>query len=99
MGLASSGLHSNGYSLVRRVLLEQAALLSEAPRAGRPLIDELLQPTRIYVQPVLPLLKRFTIKGAAHITGGGLPGNLSRILPEGGRRSGAGSWRVPPFLT
>ena len=101
LGLASSGLHSNGYSLVRRVLLEQAALpLSEAPPGlERPLIDELLQPTRIYVQPVLPLLKRFTIKGAAHITGGGLPGNLSRILPEGvGAEIRAGSWRVPPIF-
>jgi len=102
LGLASSGLHSNGYSLARRVLLEKAALpLPEVPPGlERPLIDELLEPTRIYVQPVLPLLKRFSVKGAAHITGGGLPGNLSRILPEGvGAQIRAGSWKVPPIFS
>ncbi|MEW5783805.1 MAG: phosphoribosylformylglycinamidine cyclo-ligase [Bacillota bacterium] len=101
IGLASTGLHSNGYSLARRVLLEQAALPLEAVPRGLsvPLVDELLRPTRIYVKPVLPLFARYRIKGAAHITGGGLPGNLCRILPDGiGAEIRTGSWPVPPIF-
>ena len=78
IGLASSGLHSNGYSLARKVL-DDAGL---SPGA---LAEELLAPTHIYVQPVLALLRRLTVKGLAHITGGGIPGNLPRCLPSGCR--------------
>lgn len=101
VGLASSGLHSNGFSLVRAVLLERAALSLEQQPPGleRPLGKELLRPTRIYVRSVLPLLRQFTIKGIAHITGGGLPGNLPRILPPGLRAEvWAGSWEIPPVF-
>jgi phosphoribosylformylglycinamidine cyclo-ligase len=72
LGLASSGAHSNGYSLIRRIL----------ERDPRPAFD-LLEPTRIYVKPVLELLASVPVKGLAHITGGGLPGNVPRILPPG----------------
>ena len=85
VGLASNGLHSNGYSLARKVLLEEAGLsLSDShPGLNHTLSEEMLKPTTIYVKPVLEALKKFSIKGMAHITGGGLPGNLPRILPEG----------------
>ncbi|MDZ4132179.1 MAG: phosphoribosylformylglycinamidine cyclo-ligase [Dethiobacteria bacterium] len=85
VGLASNGLHSNGYSLARKVLLEEAGLLLSDPQPGlgHTLSEEMLKPTTIYVKPVLEALKKFPIKGMAHITGGGLPGNLPRILPEG----------------
>jgi phosphoribosylformylglycinamidine cyclo-ligase len=85
IGLASSGLHSNGYSLARKVLLEEANLLLTdiQPALGLTLAEEMLRPTLIYVQAVLKALKKFPIRGMAHITGGGLPGNLPRILPEG----------------
>lgn len=81
IGVASSGFHSNGYSLVRRVLdtraIEKDLILDDVP-----LRDLLLEPTRIYVKPVLSLLRRVKIHGMAHITGGGLPGNLQRIIPD-----------------
>lgn len=85
IGLASSGLHSNGYSLARKVLLEEANLLLTdiQPALGLTLAEEMLKPTLIYVKTVLKALKKFPIRGMAHITGGGLPGNLPRILPEG----------------
>lgn len=101
VGLASTGLHSNGYSLVRKILLEQAGMpLDEVPAGlGVPLAEELLRPTRIYVAAVLPLLRRFQIKGLAHITGGGLPGNLPRILPEGVQAEiTEGTWEIPPVF-
>lgn len=83
IGLASSGLHSNGYSLARKVLLEGASLMLTdfQPGLGVTLAEEMLRPTRIYVKPVLEALKKFTIRGMANITGGGLPGNLPRVLP------------------
>lgn len=85
IGLPSSGIHSNGFSLVRKVLLENAAIKLEdyAPELGKTWGEELLTPTRIYVKNILGLLKEFEIKGIAHITGGGLPENLQRILPAG----------------
>jgi len=73
LGLASSGAHSNGYSLIRKIL-ERAA-----PDAA--MIDAIMQPTRIYVQPILKLLRSVNVKGLAHITGGGLVGNVPRVLP------------------
>jgi len=87
VGLASTGLHSNGYSLARKVLLEQHRLpLDQAPEGlGRPLADELLEPTRLYARVVAALRAAADVKGLAHITGSGIPGNLPRCLPEGTR--------------
>lgn len=82
LGLASSGPHSNGYSLIRKILEISKTDLS-ADFHGRALIDEVMTPTRIYVKPVLELMKNVPVKGIAHITGGGLTENIPRILPEG----------------
>jgi len=95
VALGSSGVHSNGYSLVRRVLDETSVSL-EAPLAGRALADTLLEPTRIYVRPVLDLVHRFDVRALCHVTGGGLPENLPRVLPEGlGARIDTHSWDWP----
>jgi phosphoribosylformylglycinamidine cyclo-ligase len=87
LGLASSGVHSNGFSLVRRVLVEGHEDEIALPRldlGGRSLADALMEPTRIYVKPVLELLRSgLAVKGIAHVTGGGLTENLDRCLPEG----------------
>ena len=85
IGLASTGLHSNGYSLARKVLLEETGLLlaNLQPELGVTLAEEMLKPTRISVKPVLEAIRKFPVSGMAHITGGGLPGNLPRILPKG----------------
>jgi len=98
IGLPSSGLHSNGYSLARKVLFEMGRLnvRQRVAELGRRLGEELLEPTRIYVGAIQGLFRQGAIKGAAHITGGGIPGNLPRILPPG--RSACivrGSWPVP----
>jgi phosphoribosylformylglycinamidine cyclo-ligase len=82
LGLASSGAHSNGYSLIRRILERNAVDLS-ADFHGRPLSEAILAPTRIYVKPVLTVLQQVEVKGLAHITGGGLLENVPRILPDG----------------
>ena len=81
LGLPSSGAHSNGYSLIRRILIRSVPDLA-ADFDGRSLADALMAPTRIYVKPVLDLLRSTNIKGMAHITGGGLTENIPRILPE-----------------
>ena len=81
LGLASSGPHSNGYSLVRKIIEVSGADLS-AEFHGRTLGKTLLEPTRIYVKPLLALMKLITVKGMAHITGGGITGNVPRVLPE-----------------
>lgn len=85
IGLPSSGVHSNGFSLVRKVLLERAGLKLDQynNQLGKTLGEELLTPTRIYVKPVLSLLEQVDIKAMAHITGGGLAENLQRSLPAG----------------
>lgn len=101
IGLASSGLHSNGFSLVRKILLEHAGLAPDVfmPQLGCILGEELLKPTLIYIPLVLPLLRDFIIKGIAHITGGGLKLNLPRILPEGLRAViEKERWEVPPIF-
>ena len=101
IGLASSGLHSNGYSLVRRVLLEDANLkLTDFQAAlDLPLVEELLKTTTIYVRPVLELLRQCRVNGMAHITGGGLVGNLPRILPRDlSAELQADSWPVPSIF-
>jgi phosphoribosylformylglycinamidine cyclo-ligase len=98
LGLASSGPHSNGYSLIRRVLERSGAELS-SPCGEATLADALMAPTRIYVRPVLDLLASVAVRGMAHITGGGIPGNLVRILPPGRRaRIARSSWPVPPVF-
>lgn len=84
IALPSSGLHSNGYSLVRKVMEKAGMSLDDEPQGlGKPLGKELLTPTRIYVKTVLSLLEQVEVKGMAHITGGGLIENLQRILPSG----------------
>ncbi|MBT1071637.1 phosphoribosylformylglycinamidine cyclo-ligase [Pelotalea chapellei] len=85
IGIASSGLHSNGYSLARKLVFDCMGLSidSELPGTGRTVADEFLTPTRIYIRSILNLLKDFTINGIAHITGGGLLENIPRILPRG----------------
>lgn len=83
IGLASNGLHSNGYSLARKVILERLNLNihDEIPSLGKTVAEELLTPTRIYVKPVLNVIKDFQVNGIAHITGGGLLENIPRVLP------------------
>jgi len=102
LGLASSGLHSNGYSLVRRLFLQEKgySLDEHLPGSAIPLGEELLRPTRIYVKPILQLLEKVPVKGLAHITGGGLLRNIPRILPESCRAIiRVGRWPVPGIFT
>jgi phosphoribosylformylglycinamidine cyclo-ligase len=102
IGLASQGLHSNGYSLARRVLLEELRLGIDDTAAGltTSLGEELLRPTRIYVKTILSLLQQFHIKWMAHITGGGMPGNILRVLPSGAKAViEKGRWTIPPVFT
>jgi phosphoribosylformylglycinamidine cyclo-ligase len=82
IGLASSGVHSNGYSLVRK-LIEVAGANAQTQLEGRALFDRLLEPTRIYVKSMLKLAAQLPVSGYAHITGGGLTDNIPRVLPEG----------------
>ena len=84
IGIASSGAHSNGYSLIRKIIEVRKAKLDQT-LGGRPLGEVLLAPTRIYVKPLLALLSQVPVHAAAHITGGGLPGNVPRVLPNGVR--------------
>ena len=101
IGLPSSGLHSNGYSLARKVLLEvgQMKLGRHVPELGRTLGKELLKPTCIYSKIARALFGKHPIKGTAHITGGGIVGNLPRVLPTGRRAwIERGSWPVPPIF-
>lgn len=103
IGLASSGLHSNGFSLVRKLIFEVAGhTLDDVVPAlgGAPLGEVLLTPTRIYVPTVLQLLRQFTIKGMAHITGGGISENTTRCFPPGyGAAIQLGSWPIPPIFS
>jgi phosphoribosylformylglycinamidine cyclo-ligase len=98
LGLASSGPHSNGYSLVRKIVEVTGADL-KSDFHGRPLGEALLEPTRIYVKPLLALMKEITVKGMAHITGGGITGNVPRVLPEDCTAViRAGAWTWPPVF-
>ena len=102
IGLASSGLHSNGYSLARKVIFEIGRLTVSDHVDGieGTLGDELLKPTRIYVKPVLAILENFAVHGMAHITGGGLPGNIERIIPDGlAAHIELSGQKVPPIFT
>lgn len=97
IGLGSSGLHSNGYSLARKILFERLRLRphDRVKDLHRTIGEELLQPTRIYVKPILSLLKKFPIPGMAHITGGGITDNLPRVIPPGCQAViHRGSWPV-----
>ncbi len=101
IGLAASGIHSNGYSLARKVLFELAGfhIKDEIKELKTELGQELLKPTRIYVNMVLNLLKNHVVNGIAHITGGGIVGNLPRILPAGNTAAiKRGSWPVQPIF-
>ena len=106
IGLASNGIHSNGYGLARKVMFEIAGFdINDTPEElqGRTVAQELLRPTRIYVKPVMEVLNAFkseqAVTSMAHITGGGLPGNLPRVLPDGLTVNiKAGSWDVPAIF-
>jgi len=98
IGLASSGPHSNGFSLIRRVL-ELTGVNAETMVGDRPLIEQLLTPTRIYADTILNLIREVPVKGVAHITGGGLIENIPRILPSGlGARLEPNAWSAPPVF-
>lgn len=100
LGLASSGAHSNGYSLLRKILERDAPDLN-ADFHGRTLRETVLEPTRIYVKPLLALMKEAPglVKGMAHITGGGLLDNVPRVLPTGlSAHIDASSWTLPPLF-
>jgi phosphoribosylformylglycinamidine cyclo-ligase len=98
IGIASSGAHSNGYSLIRKIIKVRKARLDQ-PFDGRPLGEVLLAPTRIYVKPLLALLQEVPVHAAAHITGGGLPGNVPRVLPAGVRAViDSRAWKRPPIF-
>jgi phosphoribosylformylglycinamidine cyclo-ligase len=101
IGVASSGLHSNGYSLARKVLLDKGKLGVNDKVAGldRPIGLELLEPTRIYVKSLLNLFKNFNIKGLVHVTGGGFYDNIPRIVPHACRCIiSRKSWEIPPVF-
>ena len=101
VGLASSGLHSNGYALVRKVLLEDnmLSLRSKVDGLSRVLGDELLEPTRIYVRAARALIGAVGVKALAHITGGGIPGNLPRVMPPATRAVLAvARWKRPAIF-
>ncbi len=101
LGLASSGLHANGYSLARKIVFDvlRLAPTAELPGTGRTVVDELLTPTRIYAAAVRALLARADVHAMAHVTGGGITGNLPRVLPDGCRAVvHRGAWKVPPVF-
>jgi len=104
LGLASSGLHSNGFSLVRRLVEEWVRagrfdLRSEIEALNTSLAAALLAPTRIYVKPILHVMREFDLKGIVHVTGGGFPGNVPRVLPKGVRaRIDPGAWPRPAIF-
>ncbi len=103
VGLFSSGLHSNGYSLARKVVFDVLGkrMHQRVPDWGATVAEELLRPTRIYVRPVLALLRKVKVLGMAHITGGGISGNVPRSLPSGTTAwVDRSAWEVPPvFVT
>jgi phosphoribosylformylglycinamidine cyclo-ligase len=102
IGIASSGVHSNGFSLVRKVLLQDANLSLDAHREelNATLGETLLTPTKIYVKPILSLLKTIPLKGLVHVTGGGFYDNIPRVLPKGMQADiEQGSWPILPIFT
>ena len=102
IGLASSGIHSNGYSLVRKLFFEKAnmVLTDYVEELGCTLGEELLRPTKIYVKSILAALEKYELKGIAHVTGGGFIENIPRMLPEGlGAELIESNWEVPAIFT
>ena len=98
LGLASSGAHSNGYSLIRK-LIDISHIGLKSDFHGQPFADAVMAPTRIYVKPLLALIEKLDVKGMAHITGGGLTGNLPRCLPESvAAKVDPASWTRPPLF-
>ena len=98
LGLASSGAHSNGYSLIRK-LIDVSGVGLKSDFHGQPFVDAVMTPTRIYVKPVLALIEKLNVKGMAHITGGGITGNLPRCLPENiAARIDTASWTRAPIF-
>ncbi|MBI4746221.1 MAG: phosphoribosylformylglycinamidine cyclo-ligase [Deltaproteobacteria bacterium] len=101
IGIASSGLHSNGYSLVRKVCFEKHRLKIDdhIPELGKTIGEELLTPTRIYVKSILHIVREFTVNGMAHITGGGFTENIPRVVPKSCKvRIKTGSWETLPIF-
>lgn len=102
IGLSSSGLHSNGFSLARKVLLEKGgfSVHDQAPGLSQTIGEELLIPTRIYVKTLLNLIKNFNIKGLVHITGGGFFDNIPRVIPDVCRCViNRRAWKIPPVFS
>jgi len=98
IGIASSGPHSNGYSLIRKIY-DRAGRPADLEIGGEKLIDALMAPTRIYVKPILAMLKEHDIHAMAHITGGGLSENIIRVIPDGlGLEIQSSSWPLPPVF-
>lgn len=98
LGLASSGAHSNGYSLIRK-LISESGIDFDSDFHGKPFKDVVMAPTRIYVKPLLQLIATLPIKGMAHITGGGITENIPRVLPAGlTAEIHKGSWEMPPLF-
>ncbi|MDG1096909.1 MAG: phosphoribosylformylglycinamidine cyclo-ligase [Methylophilaceae bacterium] len=98
LGLASSGAHSNGYSLIRK-LIEKSGVDMESDFHGRKFKDVVMTPTKLYVKSILGLLETVKVKGMAHITGGGITENVPRVLPEGlTAEISANSWALPPLF-
>lgn len=101
VGIASSGLHSNGFSLVRKICFDRLGLTvdSHVSDLGKPLGEELITPTRIYVETIQRLIRDLPIQGLAHITGGGIMDNIVRIIPQAcGIAIHTGSWEIPPIF-
>ena len=100
IGIASSGLHSNGYSLVRKIIeIKNYSYSDNIEEFGKTLGEELLIPTKIYVKPVMELTEKILLHGIAHITGGGIPGNLIRILNQNTKAIiDTNSWKIPPVF-
>jgi phosphoribosylformylglycinamidine cyclo-ligase len=99
IGIASSGPHSNGYSLIRKIIAV-SGVTTDSPLEGKPLLDWLMAPTRIYVKPLLALIEQVEVRSLCHITGGGLPENLPRVLPPNTvAKIDTGSWRWPAVFS
>ncbi|MBR6026233.1 MAG: phosphoribosylformylglycinamidine cyclo-ligase [Neisseriaceae bacterium] len=99
LGLASNGIHSNGYSLVRKIIERSNPALDEEFDNGKTLREAIIAPTRLYVKPILSLMKKLKIKGMAHITGGGLTENIPRTLPENVvAQLDSKSWQLPKLF-
>jgi len=99
LGLASNGAHSNGYSLVRKIVERATPDLDAVFDAGKTLRETIIAPTRIYVKPLLALMQQLAVKGMAHITGGGITENTPRVLPSDVvAEIDASSWPLPPLF-